>query len=145
MPETVAIPCAAGAWPQTPDALSTTEDGHHDATAVEGSDAWHHRAYGFVHDTEHALLLPLAVGEAMDVSFRAAWSGQSDQAGLFVRSDDEHWVKAGIARRRSPRTRRGRHRHPLRLVRRVRRRLARQRPDRCTNHGRVHESRTNVT
>lgn len=67
-----------------------------EATAARGSDAWRHTAYGFVHDTEHALLAPLAVGEAMEVSFTAPWQGQFDQAGLFVRADDSRWVKAGV-------------------------------------------------
>ena len=34
-------------------------------TAAEGSDAWRPTAYGFVHDTEHALLAPLPVGAAI--------------------------------------------------------------------------------
>lgn len=49
-----------------------------------------------MHDTEHALLAPLAVGEAMDVSFRASWDGQFDQAGVFVKIDSERWIKAGL-------------------------------------------------
>lgn len=69
---------------------------HLDVTAAEGSDAWRQTAYCFVHDTEHALLAPLNVGEAMEVSFRAQWQGQFDQAGVFVRIDDQHWVKSGL-------------------------------------------------
>jgi len=84
-----------GAW-TTPPAESTPVDAHLDVTAIEGSDAWRHTAYGFVHENAHALLAPLAVGDAMEVSFRAPWEGQFDQAGLFVQIDDEHWVKAGL-------------------------------------------------
>ncbi|HWV50475.1 MAG TPA: DUF1349 domain-containing protein, partial [Microbacterium sp.] len=88
------IPWQQGTWTHPPATVS--DDGHLDATAVEGSDAWRHTAYGFVHDTEHALTAPLAVGEAMEVSFRAPWDGQFDQAGVFVRIDDTRWIKAGL-------------------------------------------------
>lgn len=95
MPESHIIPWSEGAWTQSPASVSENATAL-DVTAVEGSDAWRHTAYGFVHDTEHALLTPLSVGEAMEVSFRAPWDGQFDQAGVFVRIDDEHWVKSGI-------------------------------------------------
>jgi nicotinamidase/pyrazinamidase len=86
---------ANGVWTHPPAAVSI-EDGVLVATAVEGSDAWRHTAYGFVHDTEHALLAPLAVGQAVEVTLQTTFAGQFDQAGVFVRADDEHWVKAGL-------------------------------------------------
>jgi uncharacterized protein len=95
MPDSVIVPWSQGTWTTAPAAIHSSDD-RLDVTAAEGSDAWRHTAYGFVHDTEHALLAPLRVGEAVEVSFRAPWSGQFDQAGVFVRADDEHWVKAGV-------------------------------------------------
>lgn len=95
MPDTHIIPWSDGTWTHAPHQVEN-ETTHLAVTALEGSDAWRHTAYGFVHDTEHALLAPLAVGDAMEVSFRAPWEGQFDQAGVFVRVDDEHWVKAGV-------------------------------------------------
>nr|WP_314842857.1 DUF1349 domain-containing protein [uncultured Microbacterium sp.] len=95
MPDSHIIPWSDGSWTTDPVSVVPHDDAI-DVTAVEGSDAWRHTAYGFVHDTEHGLLSPLRVGEAMDVSFRAPWDGQFDQAGVFVRIDDEHWVKAGV-------------------------------------------------
>lgn len=93
MPES-SISWSQGSWTHAPD--RTTDGEHLTVTASEGSDAWRRTAYGFVHDSEHALLAALEVGEAMDVSFRAPWNGEFDQAGIFVRVDDERWVKAGL-------------------------------------------------
>lgn len=84
-----------GRWTHPP--ASVHEDGSDLLVeAVEGSDAWRTTAYGFVRDSEHALLAPLEAGDAMEVSFTAAFSGQFDQAGMFVRASDEAWVKAGL-------------------------------------------------
>jgi regulation of enolase protein 1 (concanavalin A-like superfamily) len=96
MPEKSMVPWDAGTWTTEPAHVSSAASGHLDVTAAEGSDAWRHTAYGFVHDNAHALLAPFAVGDAMEVSFRAPWDGQFDQAGVFVLVDEEHWVKAGI-------------------------------------------------
>src|SRR3954466_14873310 len=38
-------------------------------TAVRDSDAWRHTASGFVHDSEHGLLAPMAASSAVEVSF----------------------------------------------------------------------------
>ncbi len=89
------IPWDAGGW-TTPPARAESQDGALLVTAVEGSDAWRHTSYGFVHDTEHALLAPFAHGTAMEVDFTADFSGQFDQAGIFVRIDVQNWVKAGV-------------------------------------------------
>lgn len=100
MPSTTDIVASMIAWTDgtwtTPPAESIDSGSRLDVTAREGSDAWRHTAYGFVHANAHALLVPLAVGEAMEVSFRAPWEGQFDQAGLYVQADDEHWMKAGL-------------------------------------------------
>ena len=65
-------------------------------TAVEGSDAWRHTAYGFVHDDAHALLAPLVDPGAVEVSFDAAFGEQFDQAGLVLRAGPETWLKTGV-------------------------------------------------
>ncbi len=89
------IPWSAGRWTHPP--VSTREEvGHLLVEAAAESDAWRHTAYGFVHDTEHALLVPLPAGQAMEVSFDLAYEGVFDQAGIFVRASDEDWVKAGV-------------------------------------------------
>lgn len=89
------IPWSVGSWSHFPAGVAE-RGGELLVTAVEGSDAWLHTEYGFVHDSEHALLAPFAVGEAVEVSFRAELHEQFDQAGVFVSIDDDSWVKAGV-------------------------------------------------
>ena len=85
----------AGSWTHEPAATSIDGDDLL-VTAVESSDAWRNTSYGFVHDTEHALLTPMPAESAVEVDFVAEFSQQFDQAGVFLRADAEHWVKAGV-------------------------------------------------
>lgn len=64
--------------------------------AAEGSDLWRTTSYGFVRNTGHALLADFPDRTAAEVTFIADLTAQFDQAGLLVRGDDEHWVKAGV-------------------------------------------------
>ena len=48
---------------------------------VEGSDARRIASYGFIHDSEHALLAAFPGDSAVEVEFTAAFSEQFDQAG----------------------------------------------------------------
>jgi len=89
------IAWSIGRWTHPPEKVIES-NGDLLVTAVEGSDAWRLTSYGFVHDSEHALLAPLPNDSAMEVEFTAAFSQQFDQAGLFVRASAEHWVKAGV-------------------------------------------------
>jgi regulation of enolase protein 1 (concanavalin A-like superfamily) len=89
------IDWSEGTW-TTPPVAATESGGMLRVTAAEGSDAWRLTSYGFVHDTEHALLTPFPDGTAMEVVFEASFGAQFDQAGLFVRVDPERWVKAGV-------------------------------------------------
>ena len=92
---TARIDWADGVWTTPPVRAVEVGDALR-VTAVEGSDAWLRTAYGFVHDTEHALLAPLRVGEAMEVVFAADFAREFDQAGVFVRVGAEQWMKAGV-------------------------------------------------
>ena len=92
---TTSISWASGHWSHPP--LAAVERGTDLlVTAKEGSDAWRTTSYGFVHDSEHALLAPFPRESAIEVEFTAAFSAQFDQAGIFVRVSDTHWIKAGV-------------------------------------------------
>ncbi|MCC2592930.1 DUF1349 domain-containing protein [Tessaracoccus sp. OS52] len=84
-----------GTWTHQPAAVERTESGLR-VTAVEGSDAWRLTSYGFIHDSEHALLADLAHGNAVQVSFSGDFTEQFDQAGIFLRASEKRWVKAGV-------------------------------------------------
>lgn len=84
-----------GEWTNVPAHVAATADTLR-VTAVEGSDAWRHTSYGFVHDTEHALLAPFEDGTAMELDFLADFTDQFDQAGLFVKASDSQWIKTGV-------------------------------------------------
>lgn len=88
-------PWASGTWTNEPVDARITADGLA-VTAREGSDAWRLTSYGFVHDTAHALVAPLPHDTAVEVTFRADFAAQFDQAGVFLRVDEERWIKAGV-------------------------------------------------
>lgn len=84
----------AGVWTHEPAAV-VEENGGLLVTAVEASDAWRLTSYGFIKDSEHALVAPFPLGTAMEVDFTASFTEQFDQAGIFLRVSETHWVKAG--------------------------------------------------
>lgn len=89
------IAWADGKWTTEPEHVDIKDDGMR-VTAVEGSDAWRITSYGFIHDNAHALLAPLGQNSAVEVTFVMDFSEQFDQAGVFIRQDDETWIKAGV-------------------------------------------------
>ncbi|WP_286175590.1 DUF1349 domain-containing protein [Arthrobacter sp. NEB 688] len=92
---TVSIPWSEGSWTHEP--VRAEVDGQDLlVTASEGSDAWRTTSYGFVHDSEHALLRPLDPDRAVEVTFTVAFTDQFDQAGVFLRASPTQWVKAGV-------------------------------------------------
>ena len=89
------IPWNQGTWTNEPADVATDSAGLY-VTARKGSDAWRLTSYGFVHSSEHALLTDLAPESAVEVQFHLGFTDQFDQAGIFVKVDDESWIKAGI-------------------------------------------------
>lgn len=86
---------AVGEWTHAPASLRE-EGGDLLVEAVEGSDAWRVTSYGFTHDSEHGLLVPLPQDAAVEVTFVAAYEEQFDQAGVLLRAADDAWIKAGV-------------------------------------------------
>jgi len=86
---------ATGTWTHEPEAAGFDGDVFR-VTAVEGSDAWRTTSYGFVHDSEHALLQPTDGPFSVEASFVLDYTEQFDQAGVFLRVDEQAWIKAGV-------------------------------------------------
>ncbi|SEP67500.1 DUF1349 domain-containing protein [Microlunatus flavus] len=84
-----------GTWTHEPEAVRL-DGAELRVTAVEGSDAWRTTSYGFVHDSEHALVEELPGEFGLEVSFRLDYAEQFDQAGLFLRAGADEWIKAGV-------------------------------------------------
>ena len=93
--EAVTLGWETGEWLNEPAATERVE-GDLVVTAIEGSDLWRTTAYGFVHDSGHALLHALEPGTATEVSFLLDYGQQFDQAGVLLRSNEATWIKAGV-------------------------------------------------
>jgi regulation of enolase protein 1 (concanavalin A-like superfamily) len=61
-----------------------------------GSDFWQRTLYGFSRDSGHALLAPIPAEGSLEVDFHGNFTQLYDQAGLMLRTDDGHWIKAGV-------------------------------------------------
>jgi regulation of enolase protein 1 (concanavalin A-like superfamily) len=59
-----------------------------------GTDFWRTTHYGFVRDSGHFAYSSFE--DEVAVRFRGELAAQYDQAGLMLRVDAEHWIKAGI-------------------------------------------------
>ena len=95
MDEQCSIAWSGANWLNPPLAVKEDDDGLLVTTRPQ-SDFWRVTSYGFVHDDGHALLVPFPSGSAVEVGFVARLEELYDQAGLMVRVDAEHWIKAGV-------------------------------------------------
>lgn len=72
-------------------------DAHHlTLTTGEKTDFWRETFYGFVRDSGHAWLAPVSGDFSAAASFKGTYRELYDQAGLMLRVDAKHWLKAGI-------------------------------------------------
>jgi regulation of enolase protein 1 (concanavalin A-like superfamily) len=60
------------------------------------TDFWRHTAYGFIHDSGHALVDDFPTNTSLELDVKADYSDDFDQAGIMVWADHEHWVKCGL-------------------------------------------------
>ena len=89
------IAWSEGSWTRKP--VSISQDGNSlNVEAAAESDWWRTTAYGFIHDDGHALIKAFPNESAVEVSFILNYTEQFDQAGIFVTSDPENWIKAGV-------------------------------------------------
>jgi regulation of enolase protein 1 (concanavalin A-like superfamily) len=72
------------------------EDGSLVVDVDPGTDFWRETHYGFVRDNGHLLAVLEPRDFVATVEVDADYRDRYDQAGLMVRSDAEHWLKAGI-------------------------------------------------
>lgn len=71
-----------------PDILEMTTD--------KGTDFWRETFYGFTRDSGHFYGMPAPTRFTAQLRIRAEYEKLYDQAGLMIRIDEQHWVKAGI-------------------------------------------------
>ena len=60
------------------------------------TDFWRRTFYGFIRDTGHACLQPVAGDFSASVTVSADYQALYDQAGIMFRIDETCWIKAGI-------------------------------------------------
>lgn len=77
-----------GDWSERDGVLEVTTDG--------GTDFWRETHYGFTRDSGHFLAIETDGDFTVQLRVQAHFVTLYDQAGLMVRIDDEHWLKAGI-------------------------------------------------
>jgi regulation of enolase protein 1 (concanavalin A-like superfamily) len=75
-------------WSAEGDSLQLVTDG--------ATDFWRETHYGFVRDSGHFLGFPAGEAFTAELRVRADFQALYDQAGIMVRVDAQHWVKAGI-------------------------------------------------
>lgn len=84
-----------GVWLNKPHESTITADAL-EVTTDKGSDFWRETFYGFTRDSGHFYGIHAPSRFTAQLRIRAEYEKLYDQAGLMIRIDEKHWVKAGI-------------------------------------------------
>ncbi len=84
-----------GTWLNEPRQAERTASGLSVVTDA-GGDFWRETHYGFTRDSGHFLGFETADGFTAQLRIRAQFEHLYDQAGIMVRIDARHWIKAGL-------------------------------------------------
>ncbi|WP_241749072.1 DUF1349 domain-containing protein [Teichococcus aerophilus] len=84
-----------GVWLNEPASWSEA-DGSLTLATDHGTDFWRETHYGFTRDTGHFLGFATKEAFTAQLRIRARYEMLYDQAGIMVRLDQHHWVKAGV-------------------------------------------------
>ena len=83
-------------WLNEPKNWSVDPFGDLSITTDEGTDFWRETHYGFTRDSGHFLGFTAPEAFTAQLRIRGEYESLYDQAGIMVRLDACHWVKAGI-------------------------------------------------
>ena len=84
-----------GVWLNRPERWAAAGDNLQVVTDI-ATDFWRETHYGFVRDSGHFLGFPTGNAFTAELRIQGAFESLYDQAGIMVRVDAQHWVKAGI-------------------------------------------------
>ncbi|MBR0948907.1 DUF1349 domain-containing protein [Bradyrhizobium canariense] len=84
-----------GVWLNEPKRWAAEDDSLQIVTD-NGSDFWRATHYGFNRDSGHFLGFPTGEAFTAELHVQSDFRELYDQAGIMVRIDERHWVKAGI-------------------------------------------------
>lgn len=85
-----------GTWLNAPKVHRVLQGDVLDVVTDEGTDFWRETHYGFTRDSGHFLGIAAPAAFTCQVRVRARFEQLYDQAGIMIRVDEQHWVKAGI-------------------------------------------------
>jgi regulation of enolase protein 1 (concanavalin A-like superfamily) len=85
-----------GRWLNEPRQWSVEPAGELSMITDKGTDFWRETHYGFTRDSGHFLGFAAPAAFTAQLRIRGQYQKLYDQAGIMVRVDERHWVKAGI-------------------------------------------------